>query len=125
MIDHMASWDDVVRIGLALPEVVVDDWYGTPALKVRTKGFARMWSDREHSRDGVDRATPVLVVMCDVEEKDALMASHHALFETPHYKGHGAMLIRLDQVDDDDLAGFLEDAWCQKAPKTLIEQLET
>ena len=120
----MASWDDVVRIGRGLPEVTVDDWYGTPALKVRKKGFARMWSEREYRRDGIDPTTPVLVVMCDLEEKDALMASHAALFETPHYEGYGAMLIRLDQIGDDDLAGFIEDSWCQKAPKTLIKQLD-
>jgi len=121
----MITWDDVVRIGSDLPDVAVDMWYGTPALKVRKKSFCRMWSDREHLRDGVDRAdTEVLVVMCDVDEKDALMRSHAALFETPHYEGHGAMLVRLADVNSDLLADVLEDAWRQKAPVTLVKQLD-
>ena len=121
----MATWDDVVRIGLELPDVAVDQSYGTPALKVRKKSFCRMWSEREHARDGVDAAeTEVLVVMCDVDEKAALIASHDALFETPHYEGYGAMLVRLTNVDDELLADVLEDAWRQKAPSTLINQLD-
>lgn len=122
----MASWDDVVRIGTQLPDVHVDQWFGTPALKVRKKSFARMWSEREHARDGVDLTdTEVLVVMCDVEEKDALIDTHDALLETPHYEGHGAMLVRLADVDDDLLADVLEDAWRQKATKTQIKELDT
>ncbi len=121
----MATWDDVTRIALDLPEVSIDPWYGSPALKVRSKGFARMWTDREYTRDGVDRAeTEVLVVMCDLTEKDALISTHDALFETPHYTGYGAMLVRMAGIDHDLLADLLEDAWRQKAPKTLITQLE-
>ena len=43
----MATFDDVLRLGLELPEVVESTSYGTPALKVRKKGFCRMWSERE------------------------------------------------------------------------------
>ena len=79
----MATWDDVVRIGLELPDVAVDQWFGTPALRVRKKSFCRMWSEREYTRDGIDPADhAVLVVMCDVEEKPALIDTHDALFET-------------------------------------------
>ena len=121
----MATWDDVVSIGLELPDVGVDQWFGTPALKVRKKSFCRMWSDREHSRDGVDRAdTEVLVVMCDVDEKPALIATHAALFETPHYEGYGAMLVRLDDASNELISDVLEDAWRQKAPVTLIKRLD-
>ena len=61
-----------MKIGLELPDVAVDQWFGTPALKVRKKSFCRMWGEREYIRHGVDPAThEVLVVMCDVEEKPA------------------------------------------------------
>lgn len=122
----MVTWDDVVRIGLGLPEVSVDQWFGTPALKVRKKSFARMWSEREHVRDGVDPAeTEVLVVMCDLEEKHALIDTHAALFQTPHYEGYGAMLVRLADVDEELLADVLDDAWRQKATTTMIKQLDS
>lgn len=121
----MASWEQIVRIGRELPEVSVDDWYNSPALKVRKKGFARMWTDREHVRHGVDRAeTPVLVVMCDADEKAALLDTHSSLFETPHYEGHGAMLVRLADVDGELLEEVIENAWRQKAPKTLITRFD-
>lgn len=121
----MATFDDVTRIGLQLPEVTSSTWYGTPGLHVRKKGFCRMWSEREHVRDGVDLTeSEVLVLMCDLEEKPALLASFpDVLFETPHYEGHGAMLVRLESVAETDLADFLEDAYRLKAPKTLIQRL--
>lgn len=122
----MTTWDTVVRIGLDLPDVAVDQWFGTPALKVRKKSFCRMWSDREHARDGIDRAdTEVLVVMCDLDEKPALIEAHAALFETPHYEGYGAMLVRLDDATDELITDVLEDAWRQKAPFTLLKRLDT
>ncbi|MEP1123369.1 MAG: MmcQ/YjbR family DNA-binding protein [Ilumatobacter sp.] len=121
----MATWDDVTRIGLDLPEVVVDQSYGTPALKVRRKSFCRMWGDREYARDGVDPTdTEVVVVMCDADEKPLLIDAHRALFETPHYSGYGALLVRLADVDESLLTDLLEDAWRQKAPKTLVDRLD-
>jgi hypothetical protein len=121
----MATFDDVARIGLELPEVTVGTWYGTPGLHVRKKGFCRMWDDRTYTREGVDPADgEILVVMCDVEEKAALIDQFpDVLLSTPHYDGHGAMLVRLAVVTDDDLADFLEDSYRLKAPATLLKQL--
>lgn len=62
---------------------------------------------------------------CDLEEKQALIdASSGVLFSTPHYEVHGMMLIRLTEIELDDLAGYLEDSYCLRAPKTLLKQLE-
>lgn len=120
----MATFDDVARLGLSLPEVTVSTSYGTPALKVRTKSFCRMWSEREHVRDGV-HDTEVLVVFCDVDEKRALLEEYpKTLFTTPHYEGYGAMLIRLVDVDLDDLADWLEESYRLKAPATLVRRLD-
>jgi hypothetical protein len=120
----MATFDDVRRIGMRLPEVTESTWYGTAGLKVRQKGFCRMWSEREYDRDGVED-TEVLVVLCDVEEKPHLIeASGGVLFNTPHYDGHGAMLVRLGDVELDDLADLLEDSYRLKAPTTLLRKLD-
>ncbi|WP_040491820.1 MmcQ/YjbR family DNA-binding protein [Ilumatobacter nonamiensis] len=121
----MATFDDVRRIGTAFPDVEESTSYGTPSLKVKKKSFCRMWSDREYARDGIDPDdTEVLVVMCDVEEKPALLDEFDVLFSTPHYDGYGAMLVRLADVSDVDLADFLEDAYRQKAPAKLIAILD-
>ena len=120
----MATFDDVRRLGMRLPEVTESTFYGTPALKVRGKGFCRMWSEREHNRDDV-HDTEVLVVFCEPEMKDVLLENHPGvLFSTPHYEGYGAMLIRLADVELDDLAEWLEDSYRRRAPATLIRQLD-
>jgi hypothetical protein len=121
----MATFRDVKRAAADLPEVAESTSYGTASLKVRGKSFCRMWGDREHTRDRVDD-TEVLVVYCDVDEKDALIDSAGGvLFSTPHYQGYGAMLIRLADVAPDALADYLEDSYRLKAPKTLLRQLDT
>ena len=104
----MVTFDDVKRIGLALPEVTEATWYGTPGLKVRGKGFCRLWSDREHRRDQV-HDTEVLVLFCEPEMKPVLLGNHgDVLFTVPHYDGYGAVLVRMADADADDLTDWLE-----------------
>ena len=120
----MATFDDVRRLGMRLPEVTEGTFYGTPALKVTGKGFCRMWSEREYNRDGV-HDTEVLVVFCEPEAKEALLESYpDVLFSTPHYEGYGAMLIRLADVEPDDLAEWLEDSYRRRAPDALLRRLD-
>ena len=119
----MPSYDDAVTMPAGWPGVTADTWYGTPGLKVGGKGFCRMWSDREYKRDGVDD-TEVLVVLCDVDEKEALIdASDGVLFSTSHYDGHGGMLIRLADVEPAALEDYLLDSWYTKATPKLIAEL--
>jgi hypothetical protein len=40
-------------------------------------------------------------------------------FETPHYHGYPAVLIRLEQIDRDELAERIEDAWLTRVPKRI------
>ena len=106
----MPNWDDVVTIGSALPEVEESIWYRTPSLKVRGKGFVRLRAEAEG----------LLVVMCAIEEKEALLASGGPAFSTTaHYDGHGSILVDLDAVDRDQLAELIEEAWRRAAPKRL------
>ncbi|MBW0090899.1 MmcQ/YjbR family DNA-binding protein [Pseudonocardia sp. KRD-184] len=106
----MPDWDDVVRIGSGLAGVEESTWYRTPALKVRGKGFVRLRTED----DGL------LVVLCSTQEKEALLASGDAAFSTtPHYDGHGSVLVDLDRVDAAQLAELVEEAWRIKAPAAL------
>ncbi|WP_181782800.1 MmcQ/YjbR family DNA-binding protein [Pseudonocardia pini] len=104
------TWDDVVEIGTALPETEESTWYRTPALKVRGKGFVRLRTEAEGG----------LVVMCGLDEKEALLASGDpAFFTTPHYDGHGSILVDLDRIDRERLTELVEEAWRIKAPARL------
>lgn len=106
----MPSWDDVVAIGRGLPEVEESTWYRTPSLKVRGKGFARLRTEAEG----------LLVLMCSLEEKEALLASDDPAFTTtPHYDGYGAVLVDLERVDAAQLVELVEEAWRCKAPARL------
>lgn len=121
----MATFDDVRAIGLAFPETEEAPSYdGTRALKVRGRPFCRLWGPREHKRDGVSD-TEVLVVFCDLDAKPDLIAgSDGVLFETPHYHGYGAMLVRLAEVSIADLAMYLEWSYRLRAPKRLAALLD-
>ncbi|ANY06836.1 MmcQ/YjbR family DNA-binding protein [Pseudonocardia sp. HH130630-07] len=109
----MPDWDDVVGIGSGLPEVEESTWYRTPSLKVRGKGFVRL---RTESDD-------LLVVMCSLEEKEALLASGDPAFSTTaHYDGHGSILVDLERVDPQQLAELVEEAWRRKAPAAVVRR---
>lgn len=110
------TWDDVVTIAGGLPEVEVSTSYGTPALKVRRKLFARLRSDAEGA----------VVLMCQMDEKEALLASGDpAFFTTPHYDGYGAILVDLDKVAPDQLAELVEEAWRHRAPARLRDTYDS
>ena len=119
----MAIFDDVRRLTADLPMVEEGTSYGTASMKVKGKSFCRMWSEREHNRDGV-HDTELLVVFCEAEEKPAILESSDAVFETPHYHGYGAFLIRLADVDLGELEDHLEHSYRQKAPKTALKMLD-
>ncbi|HEV2426613.1 MAG TPA: MmcQ/YjbR family DNA-binding protein [Acidimicrobiales bacterium] len=113
----MATFEDAVAATRHLAGVEVSTSYGTPALKVRGKTFARVWGPRDRGRANVDGAQ-VLVVWCDPDEKRFLLAEEPALFTTPHYDAHASVLVRLDLVDAPTLARLLADAYAEVAAPT-------
>lgn len=93
-----------------LPEVEASTSYGTPALKVRNKSFCRV------------KDADTVVLMVDLEEKDMLIgAAPELFFETDHYKGWPAVLLRIHAISSDELAHRLERAWLRVAPRKLVE----
>jgi hypothetical protein len=111
----MPTWDDVVHIGQSLPKVEESTWFRTPSLKVAGKGFARLRAEAEGG----------LVLMCSLEEKQALLASDDpAFYTTAHYDGYGAILVDLDKVDPVQLRELIEESWRIKAPARLRAQLD-
>lgn len=115
----------MIRLGSELPDAEVSTSYGTPALKVRGKAFCRLWGPDEQARKGPEVEGEVLVVFVEQAEKRAwLETSDGALFDQAHYRGHGAMLVRLAEVDEDLLADVLEQSYRRKASRTLLRRLD-
>lgn len=113
----MATWDDVVAIGERLPGVESGSWWGTPGLLVKAKGrpkgkgFCRLRSDPD----------ALVIKVPDLDDREALLRGDpETYFTTPHYEGSAHVLVRLEAIDDRELAGLIEDAWRLTAPRELI-----
>jgi hypothetical protein len=111
MSDHLRpAFAKLKKAAEGLPEVEESTSYGTPSLKVRKKSFCRV------------KDADTVVVMCPLEEKELLMeAAPEFYFETDHYKGWPAMLVRIHDIPLDELALRLQRAWLMQAPKSLAK----
>jgi hypothetical protein len=59
--------------------------------------------------------------MCPIAEKELLLeAAPEIYFETDHYKGYPAVLIRRSKIKLEELRHRIDRAWRMKAPKRLI-----
>ena len=75
-------------------------------------------------RDDTD-GTPVVMLRVTDEAKDALLADPASgAFDSPHYRGHGAVAIKLAVIDADRLAELLAASYRLVAPKKLIRELD-
>jgi hypothetical protein len=111
---EQVTFDTAREIARALPGVEEGTCYGTPAFRVRGKFLSRLKEDGE-----------TLVVKIDFDTRDILLqAAPETFFITDHYAGYPAILVRLANVDRDDLAKLLEDSWRQAAPKRLIAEYD-
>jgi hypothetical protein len=126
----MATWNDVRRTALALPETDEATSYGSRAWRVKEKGF--VW-ERPLGKKEVGNLTtagaelpdgPVLAArVADDGVKEALVAGDPAVFfTTPHFNGYPAILIHLDRIGLGELAEVVTDAWLARAPKRLAAQ---
>jgi hypothetical protein len=98
----MATWDDVRELALALPDVEEGTAWRKLAFRVRGKFFA---GESTHEPGA-------LVLRCDRDEQDFMVAAQPDVYwETPHYAGTGYVLVRVESIERDELAGRLEDSW--------------
>jgi hypothetical protein len=110
----VATWEDVRALAETLPETEEGTSYGTPALRVRRKGFARLRDDGRTMAVRVDRL-----------ERDALCeTSPDAFFVTPHYEKWPWVVVALDAVDPEDLEHVLVEAWRLSAPAKLVASFD-
>jgi hypothetical protein len=117
----MATWDDVRRLALALPETSEGTSYGSPAWKVRGKAFVWDRPLRENDPEDVAPDGPVLGVrVADEGVKEALVADDPAVYFTiPHFDGYAAVLVRLDAIGVEELGEVITEAWLLRAPKRV------
>jgi hypothetical protein len=119
----MASWKDVARIVADLPETAEPsprNW------RVRKKLIA--WerplrkADYEALGDDAPDGDILGARVADEGVKFALIADEPGVyFTTPHFDGYPAVLVRLAEIDVDELRELITEAWLAQAPKTLVK----
>jgi hypothetical protein len=90
----------VRRLATSLSDVEETTSFGTYALKVRKKLFARMLPDTRY----------VVVAMASDLRDDLVQAAPSTFSVTEHYRHHPWIIVRLDAVGDDELANLLASA---------------
>jgi len=121
----MATWEDVRRIALGLPETEERegrtlDW------RVRGKGFVWERPLRASDLTALGDAAPTGEILGarvpDEGAKFALVAEDPSVyFTTPHFNGYPAVLVRLDAIAADELEELIVEAWLVQAPKRLAK----
>jgi len=121
----MASWDDVRRLALELPETAETVKWGTAAWVVKDKMFVWERPLRKSDLAALGDAAPDGPILgARVEHlvaKEALLADPSGVFFTiPHFDDYPAVLVRLDDITAKDLEEVVVEAWLARAPKRLV-----
>ena len=122
----MATWDDVRRIALELPETSEEVSRDLRHWRVKDKGFVWERPLRRADLEALGDAAPDGPILgARVEHlvaKEALLADDPSVFfTTPHFDGYPAVLVRLERIGLDDLREVIVEAWLARAPKRLAE----
>jgi hypothetical protein len=122
----MATWDDVRRIALALPETTEAVSWEHAHWRVKDKGFVWERPLRRSDLEALGDAAPDGPILgARVEHlvaKEALLADDPGVFfTTPHFDGYPAVLVRLDEISIQDLEEVIVEAWLCRAPKRLAQ----
>jgi hypothetical protein len=122
----VASWDDVRRLALALPETSEKPSHGNVSWRVKDKLFVWERPLREGEVAALGEAAPdgpiLGVRVADREVKEVLIGAEPELyFTTPHFDGYASVLVRLERIGVAELEELIVEAWLTRAPKRLAE----
>ena len=122
----MATWEDVRRLALALPETSEELSRDLRQWRVKDKGFVWERPLRRGDIEALGDAAPDGPILgARVEHlgaKEALLADDPGVFfTTPHFDGYPAILVRLERIGLEDLNEVIVEAWLARAPKRLAK----
>lgn len=110
MAEGFADWEDVIGFALTLPATEMGTCYGRPTPKVGGKGFVGIGHEPDTS----------FVLMISIEEKTMLIEIAPQVFwETAHYQGYGAVLVRFGQGEREWVETLIARAWWDKASRAV------
>jgi hypothetical protein len=123
----IASWDDVSRLALALPQTAEARRRDQLFWRVRDKLFVWERPLRKSDLRALGDAAPTGPILgARVEHllaKDALLAEDpDVYFTTPHFDGYAAILVRLERISAEALEEVVVEAWLAVAPPRLARE---
>ena len=122
----MATWDDVRRLALEMPEATEVVSRDLAQWRVKDKLFVWERPLRKSDLEALGDAAPDGPILgARVEHlvaKEAMLADDPSLFfTTPHFDGFPAVLVQLEKIGLDDLREVVVEAWLARAPKKLAQ----
>ena len=105
------DWHKVTSFALGLPDTELSTSYGKPAIKVVSNGRAFLHPSREPDS---------FVLAIDHDTKEMLIETDPETFwQTAHYEGWPALLVRYDSADPERVQAMIERArdWSAARPR--------
>ena len=117
----MVSTEQLQALALELPEVTASvGENGQIGCAVGGKGLAWGYLARETPKAKRVLVPGVVAIRCAMETKELLLeAAPERFFTDDHYRGYPAVLVRLAEIEADEVAGLLRQAWKIVAPKAI------
>ena len=112
MAEPIDSWERAVAFALTLPGTELSTSYGKPAVKVTANGRAFLYTGHE---DGTSFGIAI-----DLDTVEMLKETDPDTFwQTPHYEGWPAVLVRFDSRDPERVRAMIERSrdWSAARPK--------
>ena len=108
MTEPIRNWEDAVAFALTLPGTELSTSYGRPAVKVNGRAF--LYTGHE------DKTS--FGVAIDMDTVEILKETGPATFwQSPHYEGWPAVLIRYDSDDPERVREVIERSYAWTAAK--------
>ncbi len=122
----MADTEQLRALALALPEVTgAIGERGQFAFEVGGKGLAWAYLARPTPKAKRELVPGVVAIRCTMDTKELLLeAAPERFFNDDHYRTYPAVLVRLDAIEADELAGLLRQAWRIVTPKAIAKKYE-
>jgi hypothetical protein len=125
----VATWEDVRRIALSLPETSERTSRDNAQWRVKDKLFVWERPLRKSDLEALGKSAPdgpILGARVEHElEKQVLIQNDpNVFFTTPHFDGYPAILVQLEKIPSDELEEVITEAWLCRAPKRVVAAYE-
>jgi hypothetical protein len=127
----VATWEDVRRLALGLPDTFEHTQRGSLDWRVRHRenGKQFVWERplRKHDVEALGDAAPQGPILGarvpDLGAKEAVLAADpYVFFTIPHFDGYPAVLVRLERIDVAALEELIVEAWLCRVSKTVAKR---